>query len=261
MTLAFSESGPPSAPTIVFLPGAGAGGWMWRQPVAQLEQDYHCLRPDLPGHGQSQDAGEFSMANAVRAVADLIFTRAHGGTAHLVGLGLGAQVGAGVLAVAARLAQRSLLSGASTQPVLGANLIPPAMRLVAPFKDSDWLVRAALRGLGLPEEYYPEFAADTRRTSALALGRMFRANLNFRVPPGLTRLVTPVLVLVGEHEPRRMRRAARELSAAMLGGQSLLAAGQGHHWPLRAPWLFERVLRAWLREDVLPGELRAVPRG
>jgi pimeloyl-ACP methyl ester carboxylesterase len=122
------------------------------------------------------------------------------------------------------------------------------------------LIRANFRQLGLPAEYYPDFALDSRRMSALALGRILRANLNFSVPPGLTRLKTPVLVLVGEKEPRVMRRSARELSAAMLGGQALMVGGQGHNWPLTAPELFERVLRAWLRDEVLPGELKAVPR-
>jgi pimeloyl-ACP methyl ester carboxylesterase len=260
MPLHFTESGPAAAPTLVFLHGGGIGAWMWRKHVAAFEQDYHCLAPDLPEQGQSTDAGEFSMARAVQAVAELIHTRAHDGRAHLVGLSLGAQVGAGVLAVAARLADRSLLTGTLTQPMLGAGLIQPMMQWYAPVKDWEFMIRANFRQLGLPEEYYADFAADTRRMSAAALGRILAANLNFRVPPGLTRLKTPVLVLVGEKEPRAMRRSARELSGAMLGGQSLMVAGHGHNWPLTAPELFQRVLRAWLRDEPLPGELAAVPR-
>ncbi len=260
MPLHFTEAGPPSAPTLLFLHGGGVGGWMWRKHIAAFETDYHCLAPDLPEQGHSVDAGEFSMRAAVQAVAELIHTRAHEGRAHLVGLSLGAQVGAGVLAVAARLAGRSLLTGALTQPLLGAGLIKPLMRAYAPVMNWEPLIRANFRQLGLPEEYYADFAADTRRTSAAALGRILTANLNFRVPPGLTRLTTPVLVLVGEREPRTMRRSARELSASMLGGQALMVGGQGHNWPLTAPELFQRTLRAWLNDAVLPGELVAVPR-
>jgi len=264
MPLSFTESGPISAPTLLFLHGGGVGGWMWRRHVAAFEADYHCLVPDLPEQGQTAnaaDAGEFSMSAAVRAVAELIHTRAHEGKAHLVGLSLGAQVAAGVLAVAARLAERSLLTGALTQPLLGVGLVKPLMRAYAPFKNWEPLIRANFRQLGLPEEYYADFAADSRRTSALALGRILAANLSFRVPPGLTRLKTPVLVLVGEQEPRAMRRSARELSASMLGGQALMVGGHGHNWPLTAPELFQRTLRAWLNDEPLPGELLAVPRG
>ena len=46
------ESGQPGSPAIVFLHATGASGGMWEQHLQRLG-GYHCLAPDLPGHGRS----------------------------------------------------------------------------------------------------------------------------------------------------------------------------------------------------------------
>jgi hypothetical protein len=117
-----------------------------------------------------------------------------------------------------------------------------------------------MRGLAVPEAYYEQFAADTRRTSTATLGRIFSATMAFQVPPGLTRRQNPTLFLVGEKEPAVMKRSARALSGSMLGGTARMVRGAVHNWPLVQPDLFVRVLRAWVGDLVLPGELVPVPR-
>jgi pimeloyl-ACP methyl ester carboxylesterase len=260
MPLHVTESGPADSPSIVFLHGGGVGGWSWRPQVEDLQGDYHCIVPDLPEHGQSQDVGPFSMNDAAARVAELIHTRAHGGRAHVVGLSLGAQVGVTLLALAGRLVDHAVLSGALVRPLPGAGLIGPTLRLYDPFKNLAFLVRANQRSLGVPDAYYAEFAADTRQISVDALTHIMKANLNFALPLGLTRLAAPTLVLVGEKEPGLMRRSARELSAAMIGGTAYMVPGMIHNWPLAAPELFNRTVRAWLRDQPLPAELVPVPR-
>jgi pimeloyl-ACP methyl ester carboxylesterase len=144
--------------------------------------------------------------------------------------------------------------------VPGSSLIAPTLWLYAPFKDIPALIRLNQRSLGVPEAYAAEFAADTRRTRIGALARIMEANLGFRIPPGLTRLKNPTLFLVGEKEPAVVRRSARELAASMAGASAYMARGMIHNWPLAAPELFNRVLRAWLTDQPLPPELVPVPR-
>src|SRR5205085_5456273 len=120
-----TESGPASAPTIIFLHGRGLGGWSWRRQVQALEADYHCLVPDLPGHGHTHDAGDFSITAAATQIAKLIHERAHNGRAHLVGVSLGAQVGVALMAVAARLVDHAVFSGVSVRPYPASDLIEP----------------------------------------------------------------------------------------------------------------------------------------
>ncbi len=264
MPLHVTESGPPSAPSLVLLHGGGVGGWMWEQHVAGLQADYHCLVPDLPEHGQSTDAGLFSILDAARAVAELIHTRAHGGQAHLAGLSLGGQVGVALLGLTPQLVDRAVFSGVLARrpgaALFGAGLIGPLLRLYAPFKNQPALIRANQRSLAVPEAYAAQFAAATRAASTATLGRIFAANLAFEIPPGLSRRRQPTLLLVGEKEPSLVKRSTRALSGAMLGGTALMLPGAVHNWPLIQPDRFVTILRAWLTGSPLPNDLLPVPR-
>ncbi len=46
-------SGSPDQPAIVFLHALATSGWMWGEQTNSL-QDFHCIVPDLPGHGDSR---------------------------------------------------------------------------------------------------------------------------------------------------------------------------------------------------------------
>jgi glutaconate CoA-transferase subunit A len=157
------ECGPAEAPSIVFLHGGGVGGWMWRPQLAALGGDYHCLVPDLPEHGQSRDEQPLSIFDAARRVAEIIKRRAHGGVAHVVGHSLGAQVAVALLGLAPSLVTRAFVSSALLRPLPLAGLIDVSLKLYRPFKDRDGMIRANMRSLGVPAEYYAEFAAGTRQ--------------------------------------------------------------------------------------------------
>ncbi len=260
MPLHVAEYGPAAAPTIVFLHGGGVGGWSWRPQVQEFQGDFHLLVPDLPEHGQSRHVAPFTMTDAAARVAELIHARAHGGHAHVVGLSLGAQTGVALLAVAARLVDRALLTGTLVRPIRGASLMGPVLWLYAPFQRIPALIRLNQQSLGVPAAYSAEFAEETRLASVPALTHILQANMSFRVPPGLTRLKTPTLVLVGEREPSVARRSARELAASMAGATAYMVRGAIHNWPLASAALFNRTLRAWLAGQPLPPELVPVPR-
>ena len=101
MSLFVRESGPVSAPTIVFLHGGGVSGWSW-QPQIEAFPDYHLLVPDLPEHGRSLAEAPFTFPDAAARIADLIRDRGHDGRAHVIGLSLGAQTAIQLLASRSR---------------------------------------------------------------------------------------------------------------------------------------------------------------
>ena len=68
------EFGQPGSPAIVFLHATGASGGMWEQHLQRLG-GYHCLAPDLPGHGRSNHLPWRSRIDTAKQVARLIQRR------------------------------------------------------------------------------------------------------------------------------------------------------------------------------------------
>lgn len=268
--LHFQAYGPTEAASIVFLHGGGVSGFMW-QPVIDLLPEYHCLAPDLPEHGGSQEVGPFSMQLAAEEVAGLIHEQAHGGRCHLVGLSEGAQVAVQLLANAPDLVERALISSALLLPLSGLRWVmsPGALawtyRLsVAPFKRSDWWIRLNMKyAANVPEHLFSQFKQAFLSMSEDAFVNMMLANQRFRLPEGLDKATAATLIVVGHREYAAMHRSARELAQALpqakpvelnLGrGASL---GREHNWALTEPELFAETVRSWVGEKPLPQELQ-----
>lgn len=114
--VAATAAGPDPRRTIVFLHGARLTGAAWSVQVAALADSFHCLTPDLAGHGVAAEV-PFTIAGAANAIADLIERDGHDGRAILVGLSLGGYV---AMAVAAGWPERVaglVVSGSTAEPV------------------------------------------------------------------------------------------------------------------------------------------------
>src|SRR5829696_7633936 len=116
ITAAGSGSHRGERPSIVFLHGTRLTGASWSRQVVTLSDEFHCLTPDLPGHGRAESE-TFEIETAADRVAELIATQAQGGRAIVVGLSLGGYV---AMALAARWPDRVVglvISGATAEPL------------------------------------------------------------------------------------------------------------------------------------------------
>src|SRR4030043_2464382 len=82
------ESGTQHAQTIVFLHGSGSSSNMWLKHIAVLDSSFHCIAPDLPGHGRSNHIEWTDLDKVADIIAELIKTKSKG-KVHVVGLSLG----------------------------------------------------------------------------------------------------------------------------------------------------------------------------
>jgi len=129
------ESGTPGSAAIVFLHGDAATGGMWDQHIERLV-GYHCLAPDLPGHGRSNYLPWTSLDDTAQQVAALIQDRIPARRAHLVGLSLGGAVAHTLLAHRPELLDRVVIDGCGLVDVLparGVGLWKLGFAVVSPF--------------------------------------------------------------------------------------------------------------------------------
>jgi pimeloyl-ACP methyl ester carboxylesterase len=91
-TIAFWQSGPPHAPTVLLLHGATADHDAWQPQMADLTSRYRVVAPDLRGHGQSTLATTFRFQDVVADVHALLDEVDTGTPLALVGLSLGGNI-------------------------------------------------------------------------------------------------------------------------------------------------------------------------
>ena len=271
MALFIKETGPASAPTIVFLHGGGGAGWMW-QPQLEGLKDFHCLVPDLPEQGQSIAKKPFSISGSAGLIADLIRRRAHGGKTFVVGLSEGAQITVALLSQYSELIERAIVSSALVRPIPGSRMLTPGLISlsfrwsVKPFKNNDWWIRLNMKyAAGVPEKYYSDFRQTFQNLSESGFTNVMLENQRFRIPSGLEQAQTPTLIVCGKNEYSAMRKSARDLAKALPNGQAYevqhskkMSLAEEHNWNLTAPELFTQMVRAWFTGQSLPVELHPI---
>lgn len=255
--LAAGEQGPSTAPTTIFLHGAGVSRWMWRGQLAAVP-DLHCILPDLPGHGQSRSVAWESIPAAAAQIADLIRNRAHGGRANVVGLSLGGVIGLQLVADHPDVVARAMLTG-----VLGAGL-PGAKAyaiLTAAFMPlARWrpMIALSARTLKVPAADLEAMAEELRRLDSRVVSQTLLDVAAFRPPVVLAHRAHPVLLVAGSREHQGIRATVRTVLDRLPQGVGGLVPKGLHTWNWQFPELFNRMLREWLIDERAPtGLLRA----
>lgn len=253
MGLYLREAGPADAPCLVFLHGLWLSSAMWQPQIERLSQDYHCLAPDLPEHGQSTEIGLLTLKNTSQVLANLIREKTSDGHAHIIGLSLGGLAALGLLRDVPEVIDHLLVSGCGTAARLGpliatASLLgKPLLSLLNPAP----LLRLALRQSEIPQPYLDVLQEDLHHLQPEAILHFAAEFVKMQVPQSVT---APILVTVGQKEDVMMKRAAQRLGRA-LPARAVMAPGVGHIWNLEAPDLFTQTVRAWMTDQPLPTQL------
>jgi pimeloyl-ACP methyl ester carboxylesterase len=248
------ESGTPGSPAVVFLHGAGASGQMWRQHTARLAGRFHCLAPDLPGFGRSNQLPSASVLESADLVAELIQTRVPAQRAHLVALSWGGGIAHALLARHPELVDRAVIddAGVLVLPWWGGALVRLAITLVSPFLHTRPVTALFSTMIGMDQEGRAELRASSRR----AFWRAFWEG--FKPPPFRIAIDAPcpTLLVAGETETT-IRASNAALAALMPHAVARFAPEHGHGWLARRTELHVRMVEAWLTGQQLPSELIA----
>lgn len=243
---------------MVFLHGGGVSGWMWEKQVAAFA-GYHCLVPDLPGHGFSQEDKEFTIRSSAEELLSIIEERAQGRKVVVTGFSLGAQVLVQMLGLRPELIDYAIINSALVRPIPSVSrLIGPTVRLSFPLIKYRWFARLQAKTLYLGEEYLERYYEESRQMELKTLIRVLEENMSFRIPAGFSKATGKILVTVGEQEKSVMKQSARDLVTANSRSTGVVIPRMGHGVPLAKPELFNKLVEAWILGGELPGECRRI---
>jgi len=227
---------------------------MWKSHMQRFT-DYHCLAPDFPGFGQSNQEEWISLDDSANRVIDLIRQRAVNSCAHLVGLSLGSSVAITLLGKAPDLTDHVIIDGAGVLPLPGLPLMKIGFRLLQPFLKTNFVIQTIANSTKIPPDEYDDFRRNLRAMSSASFTRSFIQALSLRQPTGLEKVKSPVLFVAGEMEPAAVHQSNALLAGIMPAAQYRIAPKMGHGWFAAAPDLHYRMIKAWLENQPLPEEL------
>jgi len=255
--LQFREFGNPDGPAIIFLHAAGTTGWMWSEHCARL-QEYRCLIPDLPGHGDNRKLDWVDARHAADLVFESLLEGRHYDEVHLVGVSLGAYVGLELLSRYQHDIGTATLSGLNILPVPDRALLRAVSTLSTPLFRLWPFARLNAKMLNIPDEKVAAYCNAARRTSLAALHKATLEALSYSPPNNLDEISVPTLSLVGENERELMHTSQRVLVKTMPNALAGVARDGGHAWCMEAPELFADALRHWVDSGTVSPGIRAL---
>ena len=249
------KAGDPQGPAVLFLHGSPLSGRMWLPNFDSL-RDFHCLAPDLPGHGLSRDTVGWPMDRLADHLAEIIRDHATNKRAHIVGLSYGGVVAQALISRHPEVVDKAILSGTSA-PLsrlmksvfkLYVGLNRPLVKLL-PASALGWLLSLQF---GIPKPHLADLAEDMKQMDAdVMMETLLSSYLDIRAPIHTDK---EILVIAGGKETPFAKSMARQLTRIIPGARGMIIPGVGHVWNLQDPQLFAQVLRWWFGGKAIDGQ-------
>lgn len=247
-------SGDPSQPTVVLLHGIGTSGWMWENLFARLN-GLHCIAIDMPGHGKSRLIPWISMEDTADRVAMVVASQARNGTAHIVGLSLGAYVGLTLMSRHGDLLGHCMLSGLNVLPLPNPRLMGVMAYAMAPLLKTSFGANMNARALRIPVDQRQGYRQSLEELSMRSFIAANRDASSFSQPQALDRVHNPTLLIAGENEHPLIHSSMAVMKKTLPNAQERWAPGCGHGWSGEKPGLFAATVLAWCQGQPLPPQL------
>ncbi|MEH7523139.1 alpha/beta hydrolase [Bacillus sp. JJ1503] len=252
MTLYYKEYGDKEAPLMLFLHGGGVSGWMWRQQI-QYFAHYHCIVPDLPGHGQSTHEEPFSIKSSANQLLALIEEKAHEKEVIILGFSLGAQIAIQMLSLKPDLIDFAIINSALVRPIpFAKKIINPSIKLFYPLIKNRSFSKLQAKTLYISKDDFEQYFQESRQMKLETLVSIMEENMSFQIPKHFENAKGKILVTVGEKERVMMKISAIDLVKNNPNCKGVILSKIGHGVSLAKPDLFNQMVEAWVNEGKMP---------
>ncbi|MBP1673231.1 MAG: hypothetical protein H6Q25_1046 [Bacteroidetes bacterium] len=249
------EKGVENVKTIVFLHGSGANSNMWLKHIDSLKETFHCIAPDLPGHGQSNQIEWTNIDEVADVIAELIKTKGYG-KVHLVGLSLGGSLIYKLLEKYPELIDKAIIDGASAIPIKGAPFVIFGVKITSPFLKTNMMINIMAKSLKVPDEEFDSFKNDFKLVSRKSFRRALSQANRVKIDIENCNYKTSVFYVSGETESNEMHYSHQYLSNKIPNSECAYYPCKGHAWMVSDIKTHIQLVRYWFLGENFPELLK-----
>jgi len=256
--LSYKEVGDHTLPLMVFIHGGGVGGWMWDKQVVYFSRNFHCIVPELLGHGNNNDGLDFSIELAAKKVNKLIEEKGEGKEIHVIGFSLGAQVLIAMLSMKPNLIDYAVINSALVKPVPFAKTLVQSMMLFFPLVKNKSFSRFQAKSMYITNDYFNRYYTESCQINKETFYQVMTENMSFAIPRGFKNVRAKLLVTVGENERKIMKDSAKEIATCHSNCTGVIIPGVGHGFSLANPKEFNKMVEMWVKQEFISNRFKQV---
>ncbi len=258
MTLNFKETSIKNKETIIFLHSEMLASWIWEEQSKEFS-DYHCIMPDLPGHGESQIQNKFTINDSSIELINLIERNIPNKPIHLVGISLGAQV---ILNALIKL-NTNVKSIVLINPIISdynqkirfQNTLKWILDSYMSNKDLIFYIKAYLRYYGIKKSNIEKIKYSSNKITDDNLRNIMTQTLLFNLPNNLENNQIPILILAGNKDHIHIKHSVEIIKEKTKNSHAYIVPKMLKLGNMTNTKLFNEILRNWLNEKQLPNNL------
>ncbi|MBM0064041.1 alpha/beta fold hydrolase [Alkalicoccobacillus gibsonii] len=229
---------------IVFIHGAGVGGWMWDKQVDHFSQSFDCFVPTYT----------FSKDQLVNEWADLFLTELQERMQKdqhviLIGFSMGSQIALEMCARKPDWFHLVMFNSGYIEPRrFLRKMVVPLMLLFNILPKSRAFSQKQAKELYIPDEHFEAYFAGAKNVTNAELQLIMNENLSYDLPDGLDRYKGKFLITIGEKEEKLLANSVQKIQQAVSQSELRSIPNVKHGFPLAKPDEFNTILEEWINK-------------
>ncbi|MCL2114783.1 MAG: alpha/beta hydrolase, partial [Methanobrevibacter sp.] len=276
--LNFEECNDEKKEAIIFLHSNLLSNWIWKFQKNSFN-NHHCIFMDLPEHGKSQIANNFSIKKSAEIIKDYIEKNLKGKKIHLVGIAIGGQIILQLLAKYSELIETAIITGVNLQTPVITNInkdgnlaklivdmenekVDQSLAMIKQLKidildkkPSDFIIKGYLAEYGLGKEYLKYLRESINSINEDNLISITEESFKFKIPEIDSSYDknenSYLLVLYGTKEYPKVKKSAKIIGTHFNNTQIFSVYRSIHLWNIHDYEWFNEVVYEFITKKKL----------